>query len=64
MLALVAAGVGAAFVPAGAARVAPRPVVVTPIDHPGAEWEVAVVWNRDRPHPMTAHFLGLVRKTA
>lgn len=63
VLALVAAGVGAAFVPAGAARVAPHPVVVTPIDHPAAQWQVAVVWDPGRAHPMTARFLDLVRES-
>jgi DNA-binding transcriptional LysR family regulator len=58
----VAAGVGAAFVPASAHRIAPSPVTITPIQHSAAAWQIAVVWNHERPHSMTASFLDLVRE--
>ncbi|RSN15397.1 LysR family transcriptional regulator [Nonomuraea sp. WAC 01424] len=64
VLALVAAGVGAAFVPARAGRIAPPPVTVTPLRHPVAEWQIAVVWNRDRVQPMTANFLAVLERGA
>ncbi|MEW9551148.1 LysR substrate-binding domain-containing protein [Nonomuraea sp. NPDC050783] len=62
VLALVAAGAGAAFVPASAHRIAPSPVTIAPIRHPAAAWRMAVVWNRERLHPLTAGFLALVRE--
>lgn len=63
VLALVAAGVGTALVPARAGRIAPASVAIIPIDHPAAEWRIAVAWNRGRAHPMTANFLAVLRDT-
>ncbi|MFI9596699.1 LysR family transcriptional regulator [Nonomuraea sp. NPDC052265] len=62
VLALVAAGVGVAFVPASAHRIAPSSVTITPIRHPAAEWQIAVVWKDERLRPLTTGFLDLVRE--
>ncbi|MFI7465972.1 LysR substrate-binding domain-containing protein [Nonomuraea sp. NPDC049646] len=62
VLALVAAGAGVAFVPASARRIAPPAVTITPIRHPAAEWQIAVVWKDGRPGPLTTGFLDLVRE--
>ncbi|MGW6916255.1 LysR substrate-binding domain-containing protein [Kitasatospora sp. NPDC054939] len=51
VLALVAAGVGAALVPERVRSIAPAQVAITPIDHPAARWQVGVVWDPHRPPP-------------
>jgi DNA-binding transcriptional LysR family regulator len=60
VLAPVAAGTDASFVPASAARIAPPPITITPLRHPAAEWRIAAVWNPGHP-PLAASFLDLVR---
>ncbi|WP_166349515.1 LysR family transcriptional regulator [Phytoactinopolyspora limicola] len=60
VLALVAAGVGPALVPASATRIAPSTVSVTPIDDPGASWDVGVVWNPEHCPPVVSNFLNVV----
>ncbi|WP_433331037.1 LysR substrate-binding domain-containing protein [Spirillospora sp. CA-294931] len=57
VLALVAAGVGAALVPSGATRIAPSSVTLTPVRHPDAEWRIGAVWNAARPNPLTSNFI-------
>ncbi|WP_131741092.1 LysR family transcriptional regulator [Actinomadura roseirufa] len=64
VLALVAAGVGRALVPAGAGAVAPPQVALTPIDHPAARWRVGAVWDRDAAAPPVRAFLEVVRALA
>ncbi|TQS24702.1 LysR substrate-binding domain-containing protein [Microbispora sp. KK1-11] len=59
--ALVAAGAGVAFVPAGAARIAPPTVTITPIDHPAAVWRIGVVWSGARRTAVIRNFLEVVR---
>jgi DNA-binding transcriptional LysR family regulator len=61
VLALVAAGTDAAFVPASAARIAPPPITITPLRHQAAEWRIAAVWSPGHLSPLAASFLGLVR---
>lgn len=61
VLALVAAGVGVAFVPAGAARIAPPTVTITPIDHPVAVWRIGAVWSGRRRTAVIRNFLEVVR---
>ncbi|WP_432925982.1 LysR family transcriptional regulator [Microbispora sp. CA-135349] len=62
VLALVAAGIGVAFVPAGAARIAPPTVTITPIDHPAAVWRIGVAWNGARRTAVIRNFLEVVRE--
>lgn len=62
VLALVAAGVGVAFVPASAARIAPPTVTITTIDHPAAIWGIGVAWNGARRTAVTRNFLRVVRE--
>ncbi|MFE2726148.1 LysR substrate-binding domain-containing protein [Kitasatospora sp. NPDC059327] len=61
VLALVAAGVGAALVPERVRGIAPAQVSITPIDHPAARWRVGVVWDPDRPPRALTTFLDVVR---
>ncbi|WP_242894846.1 LysR family transcriptional regulator [Actinomadura litoris] len=63
VLALVAAGVGTAFVPASAGRIAPPAVTITPIDHPAAEWQIGAAWNPRRATAMTTDFLALAQSS-
>ncbi|WP_426988499.1 LysR family transcriptional regulator [Pseudarthrobacter sp. Y6] len=62
VLALVAAGVGGAVVPASAASIAPKTVAMIPIDRPGAAWEVGLVWLRGQTGPRFEAFLEIVHK--
>ncbi|MGV9266936.1 LysR substrate-binding domain-containing protein [Kitasatospora sp. NPDC003701] len=64
VLALVAAGVGAALVPERVRGIAPAHVSITPIDHPAARWQVGVVWDPDRPPRALTTFLEVVRALA
>lgn len=61
VLALVAAGLGTALVPASAASIVPRTVRLTPIDDPAAAWDVAVVWSPTRVTTLTTNFLDVVQ---
>ncbi|WP_433476330.1 LysR family transcriptional regulator [Spirillospora sp. CA-142024] len=64
VLALVAAGVGTAFVPAGAGSIAPAQVTLTPVDHPAAAWQIGAVWNRRADNPLIGNFLPIIRGVA
>lgn len=61
VLALVAAGVGVALVPASAARIAPPSVRIAPIRRSAAAWQVGAVF-RAAPTPMTSNFLAVLRE--
>jgi len=61
VLAMVAAGVGPALVPASATNIAPPTVILTALEEPAAVWDVGIAW---RPNPRTAlttNFLTVVR---
>ncbi|KAB2347968.1 LysR family transcriptional regulator [Actinomadura rudentiformis] len=64
VLALVAAGVGTAFVPASADSIAPAQVVLTTVDHDAASWQIGAVWDRHARNPLTVNFLEVVREVA
>lgn len=64
VLALVAARVGATFVPASAASIAPPQVVLTPLAHTTATWRTGMVWDRQTHNPLTGNFLAVVREMA
>lgn len=58
VLALVAAGVGAALVPASGRGIAPDGVRLFPIMDPAAAWRVAVLWRPD--HAPALRFVELI----
>lgn len=60
VLALVAAGVGGALVPASAVSVAPAGVVVMPITEPETQWGVGLVWNPEAASPLSRAFVDAV----
>lgn len=60
VLALVAAGIGSALVPASAVSVAPPGVVLTPITEPATDWGVGLVWNPDATSPLARAFIDAV----
>lgn len=60
VLALVAAGIGSALVPASAVSVAPVGVVVTPITEPETRWGVGLVWNPDATSSLSRAFIDAV----
>lgn len=62
VLALVAAGVGAAVVPASARTIAPAGVQLLPIDLESARWEVGVAWLAGNPDPLIPLFLASVEE--
>lgn len=72
VLALVAAGVGAALVPAGAADIASATVRVTPIECDGGStgdfdavsWRIGAVWDPARVTRVRDNFLAVVRELA
>lgn len=64
VLAVVAAGVGIALVPASAINIAPLSVTITPIRHDAAVWRVGAAWNPARATPMVANFVAVVREVA
>lgn len=64
ILALVAAGVGDALVPATAAAIAPAPVTLRPVTAPGAAWTVGLVWNEARREPPLNRFLDVIADLA
>jgi DNA-binding transcriptional LysR family regulator len=57
VLALVAAGVGPAVVPATAASTASDAVRFIPIHHDAATWWTGAAWNPAFPTPLVPHFL-------
>lgn len=57
VLALVAARIGAALVPASARAIAPPSVELVPIDRPSAQWRVGVVWEPSRSTAPVRNFL-------
>lgn len=60
VLALVAARIGVAIVPASARAIAPPSVRLMPIDRPSARWRVGVVWLPARPTPPVLNFLDML----
>ncbi|MGK5556229.1 LysR family transcriptional regulator [Actinomadura kijaniata] len=64
VLALVAAGVGAAFVPASVGSIAPAQVMLTVVDHAAAAWRIGAVWDRQARNPLTGNFVKVVREVA
>jgi DNA-binding transcriptional LysR family regulator len=58
VLALVAAGVGAAIVPESARNIVPPRVRMTPVADRSASWEVGVVWNPVTETPAVRAFLA------
>ncbi|ALG10681.1 LysR family transcriptional regulator [Kibdelosporangium phytohabitans] len=62
VLALVAAGVGPALVPATAARIAPAGVTLTALDHPAAVWDVGIAWRPAQDTALVANFLSVLEK--
>jgi DNA-binding transcriptional LysR family regulator len=64
VLALVAAGIAPALVPASAHAIAPDRISLLPIDHPAARWHIGVVWSQPVPAPPLAAFLDLLRDRA
>jgi DNA-binding transcriptional LysR family regulator len=64
VLALVAAGVGDALVPATAAAIAPAPVKVHPLSAPGSSWTIGLAWNDARRVPPLIRFLEIVTDLA
>ena len=61
ILALVAAGVGVALVPASAAVIAPPSVSIVPLDHEAAGWQIGVIWSHSQRTPLISNFLDVVR---
>ncbi|MDQ0643164.1 LysR family transcriptional regulator [Microbacterium murale] len=57
VLALVAAGVGAAIVPESARNIAPARVSMHRLDGESASWTVGVVWRADNETPVVRSFL-------
>ncbi|MEU9867490.1 LysR family transcriptional regulator [Actinomadura sp. NPDC048021] len=64
VLALVAAGVGVAFVPVSAGSIAPAQVMLKAVDHEAATWQIGAVWNRQARNPLTGNFVTVVREVA
>lgn len=68
VLALVAAGVGSAVVPASSGAIAPDGVKLLPLDVESAEWGVGLAWLSDNPDPLIPLFwrsvAGIVAPTA
>ncbi|WP_141579820.1 LysR family transcriptional regulator [Actinomadura sp. WMMA1423] len=62
VLALVAAGIGAALVPLSAASIAPSQVSLTAVNHDAAAWQVGTVWKRGARNPLTANFVTIARE--
>ncbi|WP_026554951.1 LysR family transcriptional regulator [Arthrobacter sp. 35W] len=60
VLALVAAGVGPAVVPASAATVVPQGVQLLPIDRASSVWSVGVGWLAESRNPLIPLFLESV----
>ncbi len=61
MFALVAAGLGLAFVPESAIRTKPEGVSIRHVDDPEASWRVGAAWRPDRASPIRDTFVAMVR---
>lgn len=59
-LALVAAGVGIAIVPASAVHIAPAGINLIPLHGPYADWQVGMVWHPALADPLRELFMALV----
>lgn len=59
VLALVAAGIGVAVVPANAAWIAPPTVRLTPIEHPASSWPVHLFWLAGAASPVVRNFVAI-----
>lgn len=57
VLALVAAGVGAALVPASMSAIVPDGVRLAPVKLASARWSIGVAWLRDSTDPLIPRFL-------
>ncbi|WP_141873827.1 LysR family transcriptional regulator [Microbacterium saperdae] len=57
VLALVAAGIGAAIVPESVRNIAPARVSMHRLDGASARWEVGVIWRADNETPVVRAFL-------
>lgn len=64
VLALVAAGVGPAVVPASSAAIAPAAVRFIPIPGEAATWWTGAAWNPAFPSPLVSHFLTAASQVA
>jgi DNA-binding transcriptional LysR family regulator len=60
VLALVAAGIGPALVPATAARIALAAVKLTGLDDPAAAWDVGVAWHPTQHTALVPNFLAVL----
>ncbi|MGC0415240.1 LysR substrate-binding domain-containing protein [Embleya sp. AB8] len=59
VLALIAAGVGAALLPAGAADIASPTVAVTRIESDAASWRIGAIWDSARATRVRDDFLAV-----
>ncbi|WP_431776149.1 LysR family transcriptional regulator [Streptomyces cucumeris] len=64
VLALVAAGIGAALVPASASRIASPLIKIQPIETTGTTWTIGVVWDKERLTRVGENFLRIVGQAA
>ena len=64
VLALVAAGVGPAVVPASAVAIAPAAVRLLPVPGEAPTWWVGAAWNPANPSPLIPHFLTAAGQAA
>lgn len=64
VLALVAAGVGAAIVPESARNIAPANVAMRRLGGASASWKVGAVWRADNETPVVLSFLEELARTS
>ncbi|MEV8378664.1 LysR substrate-binding domain-containing protein [Kribbella sp. NPDC056861] len=64
VLALVAAGVGPAVVPATSAAIASDAVHFIPLQGEAASWWIGAAWNPAYPSPLVSHFLTAASQAA
>lgn len=64
VLALVAAGVGAAIVPESARNIAPSRVMMHPLTGENASWTIGVLWRTDNETPVVRSFLDELARFA
>lgn len=64
VLALVAAGVGAAIVPESARNIAPPRVRMHPLSGASARWRIGALWRADNETPVVRSFLGELARFA
>lgn len=64
VLALVAAGVGAAIVPESARNIAPPRVMMHPLTGSSASWKIGVLWRPDNETPVVRSFLDELARFA